>query len=211
MFSGRLYPSREPFKVHPAIAVTIIVFCLALIVWLIVWKYWQIHLLVFEIIALVALALAFRHWPPMIRWLGTMPVPHRVVFALIFAAMLAGHFSLDSKKYFPFVSWEIFANTREIDPVPCTQFIATTESGTKKRLLVEQLFPSIVQFYPPADADSAAMTKLVFALARAYDGKHPDDPARSVDLMLVSVKLHGVEPPSWQPLKHYDVSSAHSN
>ena len=194
-------------KVHPAIAAAVIVFCLILLLGL----FWQIHVLVFEIAALIALVLAFRYWPPMAQWFRTMPTPHRIAFVLIFAAMLAGHFRFDNRKYFPFISWEIFANTREIDPVTCREFMATTASGAQKRLLVEQLFPSVVQFNPPGDNDSPAMTKLIFALARAYNDKHPDDPARSVDLVLVSVKLHGAEPPSCQPLKHYDVSSARSN
>jgi hypothetical protein len=94
--------------------------------------------------------------------------------------------------------------------------MATTAGGKSVRLLVEQLFPSIVQFNPPDDNNSIAMTRLVDALAKAYDRQHPADPVRRVDLVQLSVKLHpsadqSDHSPTCELLKSYDVSSGRSN
>jgi hypothetical protein len=165
---------------------------------------------------LIVLLFAFRYWPPMVRWAGRMPIPHRIIFGLILAGMIVGHFTLHARTFFPFVAWEIFPVAREEDPVTCREFIATTASGRNVRLLVEQLFPSIVQFNPPEDNDSPAMTRLVQTLAQAYNQRHANDPVQRVDLMLLAVKLHPSETesralPSCELLKHYDISSAPSN
>jgi hypothetical protein len=164
-----------------------------------------------EAFLLAAILIALRHGTPIGRWIGTMPAAHRVVFFTLIVGMIAGHFTLNGRTYFPFVAWEIFPFAREEDPVSCPQFLATTASGKSVRLLVEQLFPSIVQFNPPADKDSSAMTDLVHALAKVYNQHHADDPVRRVDLVLISVPLHHPTPPSCEYLKHYAISSDRSN
>lgn len=206
--------ARSPLRIHPALAVAVIVLCLALIVWL----FWPIHVLLVEVSALLVMALGFRYWPPMVRWFLGMPVAHRLVFVLVLGCMLAGHFTFDNRKYFPFISWEIFSNAREEDPVTCREFIGLTgeEPGGSRRLLVEQLFPSIIQFNLPADNDSKEMTDLVHALAAEYNGQHPGDRLQRVDLVQLKVRLHPAadeshQPPSCELLKRYDVSSDRSN
>ncbi len=199
---------RPSLRAHPAVSGAVIVFCLAALFW---W-FWPIRPVLGQICALAAIALGFRYAPPVTGWLARLPVPHRVVFALLIAGVIAGHFTFDGRKYFPFVSWEIFSIMREEDPVTCREFAAVTASGKNVRLLVEQLFPSIVQFNPPADNESAAMTRLVDALRKAYDGRHPGDPVRRVDLVRISVRLQpGGNPPSCELLKRYDFSPAPSN
>ena len=206
--------SRIPLRVHPAVAIAVILFCVGLLFWL----FRPIHQLVVEIGAIIIVILAFRYWPPMIRWFSGMPMMHRVIFALLLGAMLLGHLSFKGRDYFPFVSWEIFSISRGDDPVSCREFIGLTgeEPGGSHRLLVEQLFPSIVQFNPPADNGSPAMTHLISALAKAYDQQHPGDPVRRVDLVQFSVKLHpsadeSDHSPTCELLKSYDVSSVRSN
>jgi hypothetical protein len=169
-----------------------------------------------QALLLILILRAFCYWPPMVRLVASMPVPHRVVFGLLLGAMMLGHYTLNSRAYFPYVAWEIFPFVREDDPVTCREFIATTASGRKVRLLVEQLFPSIVQFNPPLDREGnplPAMEPLVQALARAYNGRHADDPVRHVDLMVMAVKLHppaaeSRAQPSCELLRPYDISSA---
>ena len=202
---------RRPLKAHPAIAVAVIVLCLALLGW----EFWGIHLIFFEVLALAALVLGLRYCPPIMRWFSGMPVPHRIVFALIFAVMIKGHFTFDSRRFFPFVPWEIFSNVREVDPVSTREFLAATSAGKSVRLLPEQLFPSIVEFDPPAQNNSALMSRLVHALATEYNRQHPNDPARRVDLVQISIKLHpaadDTSSPPCQLLNSYDVSSDRLN
>ena len=172
-----------------------------------------------QALLLILILRAFCYWPPMVRLFASMPVPHRIVFGVLLGAMILGHYTLSARTYFPYVAWEIFPFVREDDPVTCREFIATTESGRKVRLLVEQLFPSIVQFNPPLDRDGnplPAMEPLVQALARVYNAHHAGDPVRQVDLMIMAVKLHpsGNESraqPSCELLQHYDISSSPSS
>jgi hypothetical protein len=163
---------------------------------------------------LAVLARAFIYWPATRRWAARIPTPHRVVLAVLLLAMVIGHLTLQSARYFPFVAWEIFPLVREEDPVTCREFIATTSDGRTKRLLVEQLFPSIVQFNPPADNDSPAMAKLVDAMARAYNEQHPAVPTQRIDLVRVSIPLHpaaGQPFPSCELIKSFPIFSARSN
>jgi hypothetical protein len=198
-------------KVHPALTGAVIVLCVAALFGML----WPIHQVLGQISGLIIIVLGFRYWPPMGRWFLRMPLSHRAVFALMVAGIMAGHFTFDSRRYFPFVAWEIFPMVREDDPVTCREFMATTAGGKSVRLLVEQLFPSIIQFNPPADNDSSAMSDLVGALAKAYDRQHADDPVRRVDLVQIAVRLHPAAGESASPpcelLKSYDVSSSRSN
>ena len=156
--------------------------------------------------------LAFRSWPPMVRWMTSMPVPHRAVFALMIAGIIVGHYTLHARTFYPFVAWEIFPAVTEENPVTCREFIATTDNGNKVRLLVEQLFPSIVQINP-LDSFSPEMTDhLASALVKAYNQQHTDNPVRQLDLVVMAVNLHPSAgeiraQPSCQLLKRYDFSS----
>ncbi len=158
----------------------------------------------------------FCYWPPMVRWVTSMPVFHRTMLALLVGSMILGHYTLNSRAYYPYVSWFIFSTVREDDPVTCREFIATTASGQKVRLLVEQLFPSIVQIYPlddPTQYSPAQLDELAHAMATAYNQHHADDPVHRVDLVVMAVKLHppaaeSRAQPSCQLLNRYDISSA---
>ncbi len=191
------------------------VLCLALIVWLVS------HAVPFKVAGqaylLIAILLAFRYWPPMIRWIAGMPVVHRVVFGALIGCMILGHFRLNARTYFPYIAWEIFSFVHEVDPVTCHEYIATTASGKKVRLLVEQLFPSIVQIdrledldnpdrYPPGTTEH-----LINVLAQAYNAHHADDPVRVVDVMQMAVPLHppaneSRAQPSCELLNSYEIS-----
>jgi len=202
--------SRAPSRLHPAIAVAILGLCLALIIGMI--SYAVPLAVAGQAYLLLIVLLAFRYWPPMIRWVASMPVPHRAVFGVLIGSMILGHYTLNARAYFPFVAWEIFPFVHEDDPVTCREFIATTESGNKVRLLVEQLFPSIVQINPLDDYSPEATEHLARALAQAYNGHHADDPVRRVDLLVMAVKLHppageSRAQPSCELLKRYDISS----
>ena len=167
-----------------------------------------------QALMLAILVRAFVGWPPMQSWAAAMPWPHRIVLALLLFGMIAGHFTLQTHRFFPFVVWEIFTTAHEADPVTCREFIATTADGKTKRLLVEQLFPSIVQFNPPANNDSAAMTDLVAAMARVYNQHHADNPVQKIDLVLQSVPLHPAANEAFPPcqlLKSFPISSDRSN
>jgi hypothetical protein len=174
---------------------------------------WQIHALVFEAYALTALFIAFRSAPPVARWLGGMPAIHRVVLYGLLAAVVAGQFTLDKRTWYPFVAWDIFSNVSETETVSCRELIGTTADGKTVRLLVEQLFPSIIQFDLPLPDEPEKMARLVTALARAYNARHAADPVREVDLMLMAVKLHpppgqSNRQPSCKFLQRYDILSA---
>jgi len=161
---------------------------------------------------LFMLVRAFFYWPPMVRWAKSMPMPHRVIFALMISSIIAGHFTLDSRTYFPLVAWEIFPGIHEQNPVTCREFVGTTESGKKVRLVVEQLFPSVVQINPLDGFTPDATDHLAETLAKAYNQLHADDHVRQVDLVLMAVNLHPNAgetraQPSCQLLKRYDFSS----
>jgi hypothetical protein len=159
---------------------------------------------------------AFCCWPPMVHWVTSMPAFHRAVFLLLIGGMIVGHYTLDSRRFYPYVSWFIFPTVREDDPVTCREFIATTSGGKKVRLIAEQLFPSIVQIYPlddPQHFSDMQLDDLAHALAAEYNRLHPDDPVHRVDLVVMAVKLHppaseSRAEPSCQLLKRYEVSSA---
>ncbi len=166
----------------------------------------------------IVILFAFRYWPPMIRLVASMPVAHRVVFFVLILGMIAGHYTLNGRTYFPYVTWQIFPNPTQVDPVTSNEFIATTMAGHKVRLIAEQLFPSIVQidrvedfdnpaYYPPGTTEHLART-----LAQAYNAQHPADPVWCVDLMRLAVQLHPPASesranPSCELLKRYDTSS----
>jgi len=209
-------PARPSIRLHPALAAAIIAVSVATIIY-------QISFAVPLRLAgqgymMILILLAFRYWPPMIRWVKSMPVVHRVVFAVLIGSMIAGHYTLNGRTYFPYVTWEIFPFVNERDPVTCRAFIATTNSGHKVRLLVEQLFPSVVQidpvemmddphYYPPGTTEHLART-----LAKVYNELHADDPVWRVDLMLLAVQLHppageSRANPSCELLQRYDISS----
>jgi hypothetical protein len=209
-------PARTPSRLHPALVWAIIGICLVLIIWMV--SYAVPLKLAAQAYLLLILLLAYRYWPPMKQWVATMPIPHRIVFSSLICGMIIGHFTLNGRTYFPFVNWEIFPFVHENDPVTCREFVATTEDGRKVRLLVEQLFPSIVQidpvdaldnpqWYPPGTTE-----KLARALAKAYNEHHPDNPVWRVDLMELAVQLHPPAgetrtQPSCELLKRYDISS----
>jgi hypothetical protein len=199
-----------PSRLHPAIAVAIIGLCLALIVWLV--SFAVPLTLAGQAYLLIAVLLAFRYWPPMIRWVASMPVPHRVVFGVLIGSMILGHYTLRGRTYFPYIAWEIFPFVHEDDPVTCREFIATTANGNKVRLLVEQLFPSIVQIDPLDGYSPEATEHLARALANVYNEHHAGDPVRQVELFVMAVKLHppaseSCAQPSCELLKRYDISS----
>src|ERR1700683_3485053 len=136
-------PAPASSRLHQAIVIGIIALAIGLIIWMVSFA---IPLkLAGQAYLLIIILLAYRYWPPMIRWAASMPMPHRIVFGLLLGGMILGHYTLNGRTYFPFVVWEIFPFVHEDDPVTCRQFIATTASGAKVRLLVEQLVPSIVQ------------------------------------------------------------------
>lgn len=203
-------PTRARLQLHPAIPITIICASVAFLIY----SFFPIFQLAGQWFAVIALFLAFRYWPPMKRLVVSMPVPHRLIFLILIGAMALGHLTIRPRTYYPFVAWEIFPGiTKEIqDPIICPEFIATTASGKKVRLLVEQLFPSITQVtrineYPPTQVDD-----LTNVLVKAYDQQHPGDPVRSVDLMVMAVRLHppateSRAQPSCELLKRYDFSS----
>ena len=200
---------RVSSKVHPAAAFVVILACLVILGGYL----WPIRHLAFQWLALAGVILLFRYAPPTLGWFKRMPLAHRIVFLAIVGAVLAGHLSLDNRRYFPFVAWYIFPAVREDDPVTCREFIGLTQQDQKVRLLVEQLFPSIVQFNPPVDNGSAAMHRLVNAMAREYNTLHPQDALKRVDLVQISVSLDPptAGPPACELLKPFDVSSDHSN
>ena len=177
---------------------------------------WPIHGLLFEVYALTGLFIAFRAAPPVKRWLAGLPPLHRGIFYVLLAVVVAGHLRSDKRTYFPFVAWDIFSAVSEQDTVSCRELIGTTVSGKSVRLLVEQLFPSIVQFDLPPQNEPEQMAHLVTALARAYNARHTADPVRQVDLVRMAVQLHSPSrpshrPPSCQFLQRYDISSAPSS
>jgi hypothetical protein len=167
---------------------------------------------------LVMILHAFCYWPPMVRLVAGMPVLHRIVFGVLLGAMILGHYSLNGRSYFPFVTWEIFPVVDSDNPVTCNEFIATTNDGSKVRLLVEQLFPSIVQIAPASAFDDTryyppeTTAHLAQAMAKIYNQHHPGNPVFRVDLMRLSVDLHPPASesrahPSCELLKTFDVSS----
>jgi hypothetical protein len=209
-------PDRTPLRLHPALVWAIIAFCIGTIIYMV--SFAVPLRLAGQAYLMLAILLAYRYWPPMIRLVASMPVPHRVIFGVLIGGMICGHYTLNGRTYFPFVAWEIFPFVNETDPVTCREFIATTESQKQVRLLVEQLFPSIVQidpiealdnpkFYPPGTTEQLAR-----ALAKVYNELHPDDPVRQVDLFVMAVHLHppaneSRSQPSCEFLQRYDISS----
>jgi len=203
-------PARAPSRLHPAIVFAIIGLCLVLIIWMV--SFAIPFRLAGQAYLLLVILLAFRYWPPMIRWVASMAVSHRVVFGVLIGGMILGHYTLNGRTYFPFVVWEIFPFVNEQNPVTCREFIATTASGDKVRLLVEQWVPSIVQVNPLESYPPETIEHLARALAKIYNEHHAADPVRKVDLVLMAVQLHppaneSRAQPSCELLKHYDISS----
>jgi hypothetical protein len=176
-----------------------------------------VPLLPFAVVGQLCLLLmvirAFAYWPPMVRLVKAMAIPHRIVFGLLIGAMILGHYTLNGRTYFPFVVWEIFPFFREVDPVTAREFVATTADGTKVRLLAEQLVPSLVQINRIDDMPDDMTEHLARALAKIYNEHHASNPVQSVDLVVMAVHLHppadeSRDQPSCEFLKHYDISSA---
>jgi hypothetical protein len=205
---------RAPFWLPP---ISLAAMALVIILISFAWKM-EPFAVTAQLFLLFVILRAFAYWPPMRRWIVAMPVPHRVLLGVLLGGMILGHYSLNGRTYFPFVVWEIFPSAHEVDPVRCREFIATTASGAKVRLLAEQQFPSIVQIdpvdalenptlYPPGTTEQLAR-----ALAKMYNAHHAADPVRQVDLMEMAVELHPPanelrNEPSCELLKRYDISS----
>jgi len=202
-------PDRPRPWLPPISLVTI-----ALIIWLVSFSPWRFDpfRVTGQACLLIITLRAFCYWPPMVRWVTSMSVPHRAIFALILASMIYGHYTINSRTNYPFITWFIFPSVIKEDPVTCPEFIATTESGKKVRLLVEQLFPSIIQVDRLDDYPPETLEHLARALAKVYNEHHADDPARQVDLFIMAVKLHpppneSRTQPSCEFLQRYDISS----
>jgi hypothetical protein len=180
------------------------------------WYYWPIRGFIFQIYALAAIFVALRACPPIARWLAATPIVHRIILYALLIAVVAGHFKEDKTTYFPFVTWDIFSAVNEQETVFCDELVGTTASGKQIRLVVEQLFPSIVQFDLPAHDEPLKMERLVKVLAAEYNRHHAADPVREVDLFLMAVKLH-LPPgqsrvqPSCELLHRFDLSPARSS
>ena len=209
-------PTRTPLRVHPVIAGAVILGCVAAIIGML--SYAVPLKLAGQAYLLLVMVFSYRYWPPMTRWVQSMPVPHRVVFGVLLGAMILGHYTLNGRTYFPYVTWEIFPFVHEDDPVTAREFVGTRNEGPKVRLLVEQLFPSIVQVDPLDALDNTdyypvgTTERLARVLAKAYNGQHPDNPVWRVDLMELAVKLHPPAgetrtQPSCELLQRYDISS----
>jgi len=202
--------SRARLQVAGALA--IIMACGAAITW----YFWPIRGILFQIYALAAIFIAFHSCRPVTTWLASTPIAHRIVFYLLLGAMVAGHFTLSTRRYFPFMAWDIFSSVSEQETVFDKELVGTTVSGKQVRLVVEQLFPSIIQFDMPPDNDPLTMNRLVAALAKEYNRHHAADPVREVDLMMMAVKLH-LPPgqvrsqPSCELLQRFDLSPAPSS
>jgi hypothetical protein len=160
--------------------------------------------------------IALRPAPPVARWLAATPVAHRFIVYALLLAVVAGHFTLSTRRFFPFVAWDIFSSVSEQETVFCRELIGTTASQKKVRLLAEQLYPSIIQFDLPPSTQSAKLDRLVAAMAKTYDAQHAADPLREVDLMLMAVKLHQPpgqprSQPSCELLQRFDLSPGPSS
>jgi len=180
------------------------------------WYFWPIRELLFELYAIAIGLVTFLSLPPIFQWLGELPRLHCLIVFLLFAAVVRGHFTFSTRTYFPFVAWNIFAAVSNQETVFCRELIGTTASQKKVRLLVEQLYPSIVQFDLPPSGQSANLDLLVSAMARTYNAHHANDPLREVDLMLMAVKLHPPpgqthRQPSCEFLQHFDLSPGRSS
>jgi hypothetical protein len=193
------------------IAGAVIVVCLAVLTWC----FWPIHGVLLQLYALIAIFIALRSAPPVASWLRALPLAHRAVFYLVLGAVAVGHFTLSTRKFYPFVAWDIFSSVSNQETVFCRELVGTTAAGRPVRLLVEQLFPSIIQFDLPPDTKPEAMERLVAALANEYNAQHASDPVRKVDLMLLAVKLHPpageTRQPSCELLQRFELSPAHSS
>ncbi len=192
-------------------ALAVIGVCLALLTWLA----WPIHRYLLQVYAVAALLLALRASPPVARYLATAPVGYRAVLYALILGVVAGHFSLQKRSYYPFVVWDIFCAVSEQETVFCRELIGTTASEKKVRLLVEQIYPSIIQFDLPPRDQPEQLDLLVAAMAKTYNAHHPADPLREVDLMLMAVKLHPPTGESRQPscefLQRFDLSPGPSS
>jgi hypothetical protein len=100
------------------------------------------------------------------QFLGGMSWVHRIVVAALFGCVIWGHFDRQNV-YFPFVTWQLFSDTRQDDPVVEDEFIGTTRSGKSVRLLVEQLFPSVTWFQIPTDPE--IRSRLAGVLAERFN------------------------------------------
>jgi hypothetical protein len=193
------------------VATAVIAVCLVVLTWC----FWPIHGVLLQLYALIAIFIAFRAAPPVDRWLRAQPLAHRAIFYLLLGAVVAGQFTLSTRKFYPFVAWDIFSSVSNQETVFCRELVGTTAAGRPVRLLVEQLFPSIIQFDLPPDTEPEAMERLVAALARQYNAAHANDPVREVDLMLLAVKLHPppgeTRQPSCELLQRFDLSPEHSS
>ena len=195
-----------------AVAIAVIVICLSALTY----YTWPIHRYVFQIFAVAAVLVALHRTPSISRWLAATPLPHRIVLYSLLAAVVAGHFTLQQKRYFPFIVWDIFSSVSDQETVFCRELIGTTSSDKQVRLLVEQLYPSIIQFDLPSDKEPAKLNLLVAAMVKTYNAQHPSDPLREVDLMLMAVKVH-LPPgetrsqPSCELLQRFDLSPAPSS
>ncbi len=196
----------------PPLGFAVILACLALLTFF----FWPIRGVLFQVYALAGILLALQHAPPVARWLAATPVAHRLIVYALILAVVAGHFTLSTRRFFPFVAWDIFSSVSEQETVFCRELIGTTASQKQVRLLVEQLYPSIIQFDLPPSTQSANLDLLVSAMARTYDAHHPADPLREVDLMLMAVKLHPPpgqthRQPSCELLQRFDLSPGRSS
>lgn len=195
-----------------AVAFAVVAGCLAALTYFT----WPIHRYVFQIFAVAVILAVLHAAPPIRRWLAGTPVAHRAVLYLLLAAVVAGHFTLQQRRYFPFVVWDIFSSVSDQETVFCRELIGKTASDKQVRLLVEQLYPSIIQFDLPSDKEPAKMDRLVAAMAKTYNAQHPSDPLREIDLMLMAVKVHHPpeetrSQPSCELLQRFDLSPAPSS
>ncbi len=160
------------------------------------------------------IALAIGFLPPVFRLIKQMSPAHLVVMILCVGSFLVGHLWISSRATFPIMSWYIFTGPNDFDEVRCREMFGVFKDGKEKRLLVEQIFPSIVQFNLPIDSvdgkRSPSMPRIIFAIGAEYNRLHPDNPVIRVDLRELVVPVRPSSPeqkPSWTSLESYTISS----
>ena len=134
-----------------------------------------------------------------------MALPQRLVAAILVGVVLVGHFHARAHDTFPFVEWDIYAQTLHGNP-RFFDYYATRHDGAEEHLIPAEVIPALgkkltVQLEQVADAIEAAgdlqrraelvrwYEGLLLALARADNRQHAGDPVAAIRIEKCTVPL----------------------
>lgn len=157
----------------------------------------------------VSLFFAFFSIRSVRAYVAALPIPHRWIFGAFFSLLLAGQLINQPRLTFPMTSWALYGKAEHPDTLVFYRYQGLDEQGGAVpldffRLLaplgraelaskVKNISRQAFSNQPSANQAAARlkMTALLRAIGAVYNGRHPQQPVKSVEMIQCELELRG--------------------